>query len=78
MRQRSGFLLIEVEQKGLKSNVHNKLVSSSEAADYVNMDAVIAFGEKEPGQKNKWIALLLCSASTVFTKVKSVRVFCIY
>ena len=66
MRQRSGFLLIEVEQKGLKSNVHNKLVSSSEAADYVNMDAVIAFGEKEPGQKNKWIALLLCALFGVF------------
>lgn len=59
-------LLIEVEQKGLKSNVHNKLVSSSEAADYVNMDAVIAFGEKEPGQKNKWIALLLCALFGVF------------
>ncbi len=54
------------------------ITSWFQAADYVNMDAVIAFGEKEPGQKNKWIALLLCSASTVFTKVKSVRVFCIY
>lgn len=59
------------------------ITSWFQAADYVNMNAVIAFGEKEPGQKNKWIALLLCAlfgvfGSTVFTKVKSVRVFCIY
>ena len=53
-------LLIQVEQKGMKTNVYNKVVYVNEAADYVNMDAVIAFGEKEPGQKNKWIALLLC------------------
>lgn len=53
-------LLIEVEQKGMKTVVHNKLMSASEASDYVNMDQVLEYGEKEPGQKNKWVALLLC------------------
>lgn len=53
-------LLIEVEQKGLKTQVYNKLVSASEADDYVHMNQVVEYGEKEPGQKNKWVALLLC------------------
>lgn len=53
-------LLIEVEQKGLKTNVYNKKVSAAEADEYVNMSAAVAYGEKEPGQKNKWVALLLC------------------
>lgn len=53
-------LLIEVEQKGMKTLVHNKLVSSAEADNYVHMDQVLEYGEKEPGQKNKWVALLLC------------------
>lgn len=53
-------LLIEVEQKGMKTKVYNKLVSAAEADNYVHMDQVIEYGEKEPGQKNKWVALLLC------------------
>lgn len=53
-------LLLEVEQKGLKTVVYNKLVSAAEANDYVNMDAAVEYGSKEPGQKNKWVALLLC------------------
>ena len=53
-------LLIEVEQKGMKTLVHNKLVSAAEADNYVHMDQVLEYGEKEPGQKNKWVALLLC------------------
>ena len=59
-------LLIEVEQKGMKTNVYNKVVSSSAASDYVNMNTVTEFGEKEPGQKNKWVALLLCVFFGVF------------
>lgn len=53
-------LLLEVEQKGLKTNVYHKLVSAAEADDYVNMGAAVEYGAKEPGQKNKWVALLLC------------------
>ena len=59
-------LLIEVEQKGMKTLVYNKLVSASEAKEYVHMDQVIEYGEKEPGQKNKWVALLLCMFLGVF------------
>ena len=53
-------LLIQVEQKGLKTVVYNKLVSAAEANDYLYMDQVVEYGSKEPGQKNKWVALLLC------------------
>ncbi len=53
-------LLLEVEQKGLKTVVYNKLVSAAEANDYVHMEQVVEYGSKEPGQKNKWVALLLC------------------
>ena len=59
-------LLIEVEQKGMKTLVHNKLVSASEANDYIHMENVIDYGDKEPGQKNKWVALLLCLFLGVF------------
>lgn len=59
-------LLIEVEQKGMKTNVYNKLVSAEDAAGYVNMDNVLAYGDKEPGLKNKWVALLLCLFFGVF------------
>ncbi len=53
-------LLIEVEQKGLKTLVYNKLVSATEALEYIDMAQVVEYGAKEPGQKNKWVALLLC------------------
>lgn len=59
-------LLIEVEQKGMKTLVHNKLVSASEANQYIEMANVLDFGDKEPGQKNKWVALLLCMFFGVF------------
>ena len=57
---RDEVLLLEVEQKGLKSLVHNAVMSESKANDYVYMDRVIDIDAKEPGQKNKWVALLLC------------------
>ncbi len=59
-------LLIQVEQKGMKTLVYNKVVSESEVDDYVNMDQVSSYGEKEPGEKNKWVALLLCLFLGVF------------
>lgn len=59
-------LLIQVSQEGLKTVVYNKLVSAAEADEYVYMDQVVEYGEKEPGQKNKWVALLLCFFLGVF------------
>ncbi len=59
-------LLIEVKLKGLKTIVNNQLMSESEASEYVNMSTVIDYGEKAPGEKNKWIALLLCLFFGVF------------
>lgn len=56
----SDVLLIQVAQEGMRTKVYNKLVSAAEADEYVHMDQVIEYGEKEPGQKNKWVALLLC------------------
>lgn len=53
-------LLIEVKIKGVKTEVYNKMVSLSEAEDYVDMAAVLEYGEKAPGEKNKWVVLLLC------------------
>ncbi len=53
-------LLIQVQQKGFKTLVYNKKVSAAEAEQYVNVAAAVAYGAKEPGQKNKWVALLLC------------------
>lgn len=53
-------LLIQVKQEGLKSKLYNKLVSADEANEYVEMSEVIDVNDKEPGQKNKWVALLLC------------------
>lgn len=47
-------LLIEVVQKGLKTVVYNKLVSAEEANDYVHMDELVEYR-----QKNKWGTLLL-------------------
>ena len=53
-------LLIQVKIKGVKTNVYNKVVSLSEANDYVDMAAVLEYGEKAPGEKNKWVVFLLC------------------
>lgn len=51
-------LLIEVEQKGLKTVVYNKLVSAAEVNDYVYMDKVVEYGTKKPRKIIKWLALL--------------------
>ncbi len=55
----SDVLLIQVEQKGMKTNVYNKLMPLSEADNYVYMDKVLAYGEKAPKKKGKWWLLLL-------------------
>ncbi len=59
-------LLIQVKQEGMKSKLYNKLVSATEAEEYITMVDVLDIGEKEPGQKNKWVALLLCFFFGVF------------
>ena len=53
-------LLIEVELKGTKTKLYNKLVSLSEANSYVNMSEVVDYAERAPGEKNKWVVFLLC------------------
>jgi len=51
-------LLIEVEQKGLKTNVYHKMVSEAEAAQYVQVNTAVTYGSK-PRKKFRWLAALL-------------------
>lgn len=44
-------LLIEVEQKGLKTLVHNKLVSEAEVGEYLELKAIEEFNKKKSGGK---------------------------
>ena len=53
-----GVLLIKVEQKGFKTNVYNKMVSESEASQYVNVDTAVTYGQKTK-KKFKWLLWLL-------------------
>ena len=59
-------LLIEVEQKGFKTKVYNKMVSAEEAAQYVDVNAVVTYGGSKPRKKLKWLALLLGFIFAVF------------
>ena len=52
-------LLIEVEQKGFKTNVYNKMVSAAEAAQYVNVNTAVTYSGSKRGKKFKWLAWLL-------------------
>lgn len=53
-------LLIQVKQTLTKSRVFNKVVHASQAERYINMDTVVNYGERAPGEKNKWVAFFLC------------------
>lgn len=53
-------LLFQVKQSLTKTNVYNQVVDTSEAGQYVDMDAVLNFGERAPGEKNKWAVFFLC------------------
>lgn len=53
-------LLIQVKNSLTKSHVYNQLVPASEAERYVDMDTVVNYGERAPGEKNKWVAFFLC------------------
>lgn len=53
-------LLISVKQKLSKTEVNNKVVDISEADKFVNMADVLDYGERAPGEKNKWAVFFLC------------------
>ncbi len=57
-------LLIQLELKGASTKLYNQMVSSEVEADkYVNVSAALPVGAKEPrkpGEKNKWLTLLIC------------------
>ncbi len=53
-------LLIQVKQKGLKTVLYHKIVSLSQANEYVEMSEVKEWNERQPGQKNKWAVFFLC------------------
>ncbi len=54
------YLLIQVKQKGVKTQVLNKVVSKEEVDKYINLSDVVEYGEKASGQKNKWTVFFLC------------------
>ncbi len=53
-------LLIQVKQKGLKSQIFNKVVNEAEVSDYIVVQPVTAFAGQSEGTKSKWVALVLC------------------
>ncbi len=52
-------LLIEVQQKGLKTVVNHKLVSENEVDEYINMREVVEYGAKKPRKMLKWLTWIL-------------------
>lgn len=53
-------LLIQVKQSFTKPYIYNRVVSESEAERFLDMDSVVNYGERAPGEKNKWVAFFLC------------------
>ncbi len=53
-------LLIQVKNSLTKSYIYNRMVSESEAERFLDMDSVVNYGERAPGEKNKWVAFFLC------------------
>lgn len=53
-------LLIQVKNSLTKSYIYNRVVSESEAERFLDMDSVVNYGERAPGEKNKWVAFFLC------------------
>lgn len=51
-------LLIEVKQKGFKTNVYNKMVSEAEAAQYVDVNTAVTYSGRKRGKFVKWLAIL--------------------
>lgn len=60
-------LLIQVKVKmGVKVSVSSKVVNIREAGNYIQMDDVLDYGERAPGEKNKWVVFFLCLFLGVF------------
>lgn len=58
--------LFQVKQTLAKTQVYNRVVDASEAGKYVNMNAVLDYGVRAPGEKNKWAVFFLCLFFGVF------------
>lgn len=58
--------LFQVKQTLTKTEVYNGVVDASEAGKYVNMNAVLDYGVRAPGEKNKWAVFFLCLFFGVF------------
>ncbi len=52
-------LLIEVKQKGFKTNVYHKMVSAAEAAQYVDVNTAVTYDGRKSKKRFKWLAWLL-------------------
>lgn len=52
-------LLIQTKM-GIKSKIFNKVVKVSEAGEFVDMENLYAYGERAPGERNKWVVFFLC------------------
>ena len=61
-------LLIEVEQKGLKTKVYNKMLSAEEAKQVVEVNSAVPYKKKKPG---KWLILL-----AILVAILGIFVFC--
>lgn len=53
-------LLLQVKQKLSKAEIYNKVVSSAEANNYVDVNQVLDYKERAPGEKNKWVTFFFC------------------
>lgn len=52
-------LLFQVKQSLTKTKIYNQVVKLAEVNDYVSGE-VIEYGERAPGEKNKWAVFFLC------------------
>ena len=52
-------LLIQVEQKGFKTLVYNKMVPAAEVSRYVNENLAVTYGDKKSRKKGKWLRRIL-------------------
>lgn len=59
-------LLFQVKQTLAKTKVFNRVMDISEADRYVDMDSVLDYGERAPGEKNKWAVFFLCLFFGIF------------
>lgn len=63
-------LLIQVEQKGFKTQVYNKMVPAAEVSRYVDENLAVTYGDKKSRKKGRWLwlipALLLAALLILF------------